>query len=91
MIITATIVSVIATLTTMELQLYFSTPLTDGNPSVGDQMKPALVAAGEKVGINFKPYAALSRYRPTILSHRLIELSKRQNKQDAMVERIFKG
>jgi predicted DsbA family dithiol-disulfide isomerase len=61
-----------------------------GDPKAGDRMKPGLVKAGEKCGIDFEThYINLTRYRPTIRSHRLIELAKKQNKEDEMVEELF--
>jgi predicted DsbA family dithiol-disulfide isomerase len=61
-----------------------------GDPRAGDRMKPGLIAAGRRCGIDFEThYVHLERYRPTIRSHRLISLAKRQNKQDEMVEELF--
>jgi predicted DsbA family dithiol-disulfide isomerase len=62
-----------------------------GDASAGDRMKPALVASGKRCGIDFETfYIHMTHYRPTIRSHRLIQLAKRCNKQDAMVEKLFK-
>lgn len=62
-----------------------------GDARAGDRMKPALVAAGKRCGIDFETrYIHMTHYRPTIRSHRLIQLAKRFKKQDAMVEELFK-
>ena len=62
-----------------------------GDPKVGERFKPHLVKAGEKCGIDFAThYIHLTHYRPTIRSHRLITLAKRQGKQDPMVEELFR-
>jgi predicted DsbA family dithiol-disulfide isomerase len=56
----------------------------------GERMKPHLIKAGRKCGIDFEThYVTMDRYRPTIRSHRLIELAKQQHKQDEMVEELF--
>ena len=61
-----------------------------GDPNVGDSMKHHLVEAGKRCGIDFEThFVGLDRYRPTIRSHRLIELVKEQDKEDAMVEALF--
>jgi predicted DsbA family dithiol-disulfide isomerase len=62
-----------------------------GDPKAGENMKPHLVAGGKRCGIDFETnYVNMTHYRPTIRSHRLIELAKRQGKQDAMVEELFR-
>ena len=62
-----------------------------GDPKVGEKMKPHLVMAGKKAGIDFeKSYVKTTHLRPTIRSHRLIEYAKRQGKQDEMVEELFR-
>jgi predicted DsbA family dithiol-disulfide isomerase len=62
-----------------------------GDANAGDNMKPSLVAAGKKLGIDFETnYVSMTRYRPTIRSHRLIEYAQRQGKQDEMVEELFR-
>jgi predicted DsbA family dithiol-disulfide isomerase len=62
-----------------------------GDARAGERMKPGLVAAGKRCGIDFETYYInMTHYRPTIRSHRLIQLAKRCNKQDAMVEELFK-
>mmetsp|Transcript_4121 Transcript_4121/g.4773 ORF Transcript_4121/g.4773 Transcript_4121/m.4773 type:complete len:298 (-) Transcript_4121:59-952(-) len=61
-----------------------------GDKDAGNRMKPHLIAAGNKVGIDFeKSYANMTHYRPTIQSHRLIEFAKRNGKQNEMVEELF--
>jgi predicted DsbA family dithiol-disulfide isomerase len=61
-----------------------------GDPKAGERMMPGLIQAGRKCGIDFEThYVKMTRYRPTIRSHRLIHLAKRQNKQDEMVEALF--
>ena len=61
-----------------------------GDPQAGERMKPALVRAGQLVGIDFeKHYVHMTHYRPTIRSHRLIEYAKRRDKQNEMVEALF--
>ncbi len=61
-----------------------------GDPKAGERMMPGLIQAGRKCGIDFETYYVnMARYRPTIRSHRLIHLAKRQNKQDEMVEELF--
>ena len=64
----------------------------NGNPHAGDEMKPHLIAAGHKQGIDFETtHAKLTHYRPTIRSHRLIEYVKKQDpsKQNDIVEALF--
>jgi len=62
-----------------------------GDPEAGSSMKPHLVAAGKKCGIDFeKHYVKMTRYRPTIKSHRLIEYTKERNMQNEMVEELFR-
>jgi len=62
-----------------------------GNPSVGENMMPGLIAAGRRVGLDFETtFSKLAIYRPTIKSHRLIEYAKRQGKQNEMVEALFR-
>lgn len=61
-----------------------------GNPKAGDRMKPSLVQAGKRCGIDFETnYINLTHYRPTIRSHRLVEFAKRQGKQNEMVMELF--
>ena len=44
-----------------------------GDAMAGERMKPALVQAGKKCGIDFEShYVHMERYRPTIKSHRLV-------------------
>jgi predicted DsbA family dithiol-disulfide isomerase len=62
-----------------------------GDEMTGERMKPHLIEAGRNCGIDFKThYATMERFRPTIRSHRLIELAKQQDKQDMMVEELFR-
>jgi predicted DsbA family dithiol-disulfide isomerase len=63
-----------------------------GDPLAGERMKPGLINAGKRCGIDFEThYVNMMHYRPTIRSHRLIQYAKRQqnNKQDEMVEQLF--
>lgn len=61
-----------------------------GDPKAGERMKPSLVAAGKRSGIDFETnHLGITHYRPTIRSHRLIELAKHQGKQDEMVMELF--
>jgi predicted DsbA family dithiol-disulfide isomerase len=62
-----------------------------GDANAGKNMKPHLIKAGKKVGIDFESkYVKEARLRPTIRSHRLIEYAQRQGKQDEMVEELFR-
>eukprot|EP00980_Cylindrotheca_fusiformis_P013922 scaffold3618_cov129-Cylindrotheca_fusiformis.AAC.22 len=62
-----------------------------GDAKTGERMNPHLVEAGKDCGIDFETnYIHVTHFRPTIRSHRLIQLAKRHGKQDAMVEALFK-
>lgn len=63
-----------------------------GDAQAGERMKPHLSRAGAAVGLDFTNYNHdVTRFRPTIRSHRLIHYVKttRREKLDDMVEEIF--
>ena len=61
-----------------------------GDSQAGERMKLRLVPEGSKVGIDFSKYCEVSRFRPTIRSHLLIDYAKRNGKQDEVVEALFR-
>lgn len=63
-----------------------------GDAMAGERMKPGLVKAGRRCGIDFEShFVDLTHYRPTIRSHRLIHYIQERHPhlQDAIVEALF--